>query len=129
MPAPVFIARLIGPLFVVLGIGLLANHAFYAAMIVHAVHHPTLIYISGLLALTAGLAMLNTYRAWTADWRVIVTVLGWLMLIAGVIRIVLPQVIVIIATTVYSGPTSIVIAGVVVLVVGAYLSFEGYRAK
>ena len=52
---------------------------------------PTLIYIVGLLALTGGLAILNAHRAWTADWRVVVTVLGWLMVIGGVFRIVLPR--------------------------------------
>jgi hypothetical protein len=35
--------------------------------------------------------MVNAYRAWTGDWRVVVTVLGWLMVIGGVMRIVLPR--------------------------------------
>ncbi len=129
MPAPAFIARLIGPIFVVIGIGVLLNHHHYAAMIAHAVHNPTLVYLFGVLALAAGLAVLNAYRAWTADWRVIVTVLGWLMVIGGVVRIVLPRLTVGIATAIYSGSAAIVIVGVIVLVVGGYLSFEGYRAK
>ena len=128
MPAPVFIARLIGPIFVVVGIGVLLNHQHYAAMIAEAVRSAALVYFSGVLALAAGLAILNTYRAWTADWRVIVTVLGWLMLIAGVVRIVVPWVTVSLATALYSGSAAIAIVGVIVLVVGGYLSFQGYRA-
>ena len=128
MPAPVFIARLIGPIFVVVGIGLLLNLHHYAAVIAQAVRIGALVYFSGVLALAAGLAMLNTYRAWTADWRVIVTVLGWLMLIAGVVRIVVPWVTVSLATALYSGSAAIAIVGVIVLIVGGYLSFQGYRA-
>jgi hypothetical protein len=30
-------------------------------------------------------------------------------------------------TTIYSGPTALAIAGVIVLVLGGYLSFKGYR--
>ncbi len=127
MEAAVFIARLVGPLFVALGVGILLNQTLYAAMIVEAVHIPTLIYLSGLLALTAGLAILNVHRAWISDWRVIITVLGWVLVIAGIIRIVLPRVTASIATTIYSGSAAMAIVGVIVLVLGGYLSFEGYR--
>ena len=67
MEPAVFIARLIGPVFVVLGVGMLLNMQFYAATIQEAVRRPALIYISGLLAFTAGLAMLNVYWAWTSE--------------------------------------------------------------
>ena len=90
MQPVVFIARLVGPLFVVLGIGCLLNQQVYADMIGQAVLVPVLIYLSGLMAFLAGVAMLNGYHAWTADWRVIITILGWLLVIAGIIRIVLP---------------------------------------
>ena len=90
MQPVVFIARLIGPLFVVLGIGCLVNQTVYADMIGQAVLVPVLIYLSGLMAFLAGVAMLNGYHGWTADWRLIITILGWVLVIAGIIRIVLP---------------------------------------
>ena len=127
MSAPVYIARLAGPILVAIGIGVLLNLQHYTALIAEAVRSPTLIYIAGVLALTSGVAMLNAYRAWTADWRVVVTVLGWLMVIGGVLRIVLPRLTAGLATTVYSGAIAMTIAGVILLVVGGYLSFEGYR--
>jgi len=129
MPAAVFIARLLGPIFVVIGIGVLANAHHYVALIQEAVKSPTLIYFAGVMALAAGLAMLNCYRAWTADWRVIVTVLGYLMVLGGIVRIVLPQLTVGLATALYSGSAAMVVVGVIALVIGGYLSFEGYRAK
>ena len=85
MPPAVFIARIVGPVFVVIGVSIMLNEPIYNAIVIEAVHSPTLIYFSGLLSLPIGIAMLNVYRAWTADWRVIVTVLGWLLTIGGVI--------------------------------------------
>jgi len=123
-----FIARLTGPLLVVIGVGVLLNEANYAAIITEAAHSPTLIYLSGLLTLPLGLAILNVYRAWTADWRVIVTILGWLLAIGGVIRIVLPQFTATLATTLYSTSAGLTVFAVVVLVLGGYLSFDGYRS-
>ena len=55
MQPAVFIARLIGPAFVAVGLGVLANGPFYTALILEAVHSPTLIYFSGLMALVPGL--------------------------------------------------------------------------
>jgi hypothetical protein len=126
MPSAVVIARIVGPLFVAIAAGLLLNRAFYAAAIAEAVRSPTLIYLSGIASLVAGLAILNAHRAWSADWRVVVTVLGWLMVIGGVMRIVLPRVTASIATTLYSGSAAMVIVGVIVLVLGGFLSFAGY---
>ena len=127
MQPAVFIARLVGPVFVAIGVGILLNATLYAAMVAEAVHSPILIYISGLLSLTAGIAVLNAYRAWTADWRVIITVLGWLLVIGGIIRIVLPRLTASLATTIYSGPTVMIIVAVIALVLGGFLSFKGYR--
>ena len=126
MDAATFIARIIGPFFVVAGIGMLFNQASYTAMIAEFVHSNALIYISGLLSLPAGLAIVNVHRAWTADWRVVITILGWLMVIGGVMRIVLPRLITSIGTPVYSGTATIVVFAVVALVLGGFLSFQGY---
>jgi len=128
MQPPVFIARLMGPYFVVAGIGMLLNQAAYAAMIAEFVHSNALIFISGVLSLPAGLAILNVHRAWTADWRVIVTILGWLAVIGGVLRLVLPQVTAMIGSTVYAGSAAVPIFAVIALVLGGFLSVKGFRA-
>jgi len=127
MPAATFIARLVGPLFAALGLGLLLNATFYAAAVGEGAHSPVLIAIAGMATLVAGLAILNAYRAWTADWRVLVTVIGWIFIIAGLIRLILPTLAETLAPAVYSGPAALMVAGVVVLIVGGILSFEGYR--
>jgi len=129
MQPVVFIARVVGPLFVVIGLGCLINQQVYSDMIGQAVMVPVMIYLSGLMAFTAGVAMLNGYRAWSADWRVIITILGWLLVIAGVIRIALPTLTAVLALSLYSGASAMAIVGIIVLIIGAYLSFEGYRAK
>jgi len=129
MPPVVIIARIVGPLFAVIGIGMLLNQKLYSDMIGQAILVPVLIYLSGLLAFTAGVAVLNGYRSWTADWRVIITILGWIMVIAGIIRIVIPAVTASLALTLFSGTAGMAITGVIVLVVGAFLSFEGYRHR
>ena len=74
----------------------------------------------------AGLAIVNLHDTWCMDWRVIITVLGWLMTIGGIARIVLPQVAITIGSTIYSGRASTIVAALIVGTLGAFLSFKGY---
>jgi len=128
MQPVVFIARLVGPLFVVLGIGCLVNQTLYADMIGQAILVPVLIYLSGIMSFLAGVAILNAYNGWSADWRIIITILGWLLVIGGVIRIVLPTVTAVTAIALYSAGYAMAVIGVILLVVGGFLSFRGYSA-
>ncbi|MGH9553434.1 MAG: hypothetical protein ACRD3W_28895 [Terriglobales bacterium] len=125
MERSVFLARLIGPLFIALGVGMLANQVVYQAMIGEFVHSTALVYVSGLLSLLAGLAIVNTHNSRTSDWRVVITVLGWLLTIGGVVRIVVPQLAATIGSTFYEPRIAIVVVAVVALALGGFLSFKG----
>lgn len=128
MQPAVFIARLLGPTFVAVGLGILANGPFYSALILEAVHSPTLIYFSGLISLVPGLAILNVHRSWNG-WPVVITIIGWLMVIGGIVRLVLPATTATLATDLYSHAIALLIAAIVVLVVGAFLTVMGYRSS
>jgi len=47
--------------------------------------------ISGYLALTIGLVTVILHNVWVADWRVAVTICGWISLIKGIGRIAFPK--------------------------------------
>jgi hypothetical protein len=128
MQPAVFIARLVGPAFVAVGLGVLLNGPFYTSLLAEATRSPTLIYFSGLISLIPGLAILNVHRTWTSDWRVIITILGWLLVIGGVIRIVLPATTAALAADLYSKPAVLLFVSAIVIVVGGFLTFFGYRA-
>ncbi len=124
-----YLARLIGPVFVAIGIGMLINAPIYRAMGEQFLHSYALIYLSGLLALPVGIAILLAHNVWAADWRVILTVLGWLAAIGGAVRIILPQFVQYIGGAIFNLAMLPFIGGIVVLVLGGVLSFFGYRDK
>ena len=126
MPTSIFLARLIGPLFLAVGVGLLVNTTVYRKLAEEALRSHALIYISGVLTMTAGLAIVLTHSVWTADWRVLITVLGWLATIGGAVRIVCPQRIEAIGHRMLARPAAMKVGGGVWLAVGALLCFFGY---
>jgi hypothetical protein len=124
-----FLARLVGPFLVVMGLGLLVNGDVYQTMAGQFLQSLALIYVSGLLAFVAGLAIVNTHNVWAADWRVIITILGWLGMLGGVMRIVFPQVVEQVGTNMLAHRGYIIGAWIVLLVLGLWLSYAGYLEK
>jgi uncharacterized membrane protein len=122
----VFLARLIGPLMLAVGIGIFVNGAIYRMLADEFLRSRALIYLSGLLTMTAGLAIILTHNVWRADWPVIITILGWLAAIAGAVRIIAPQGTERVGRQVLKHKHGLTIAGAVWLALGAILCFFGY---
>lgn len=49
-----------------------------------------LILVSGALLFIAGLAVVRVHNRWAADWSTVVTVLGWLAILSGLVRMLFP---------------------------------------
>jgi len=88
------LARLMGPILLVIGIGmafgLMMEGAGYSNVLKEFIANRALIFLTGVLALLAGVAIVNVHNVWVPDWRVIVTVLGWLLVLRGVMLLVFP---------------------------------------
>jgi hypothetical protein len=125
----IFLARLIGPIFVVVAIGVLANGAVYRGLSQEFARSPALIYLSGLFAMAAGVAVLLNHNVWAADWRVLITLFGWLAAIGGAQRIIWPQATEAAVRWFLTNPTSLVVAGIIWLLIGGVLCFYGYRRE
>jgi hypothetical protein len=122
-----YLAKLIGPIMLAIGACIVFNGAAFSIMVRQFLASYALIFLAGMVALTAGLAIVLAHNVWTRDWRVIVTVLGWLALIGGVLRIVAPQFVVSIGGAVFAQAVALPAIGFVVIVVGVVLAFFGYR--
>ncbi len=51
----------------------------------------TLLWLAGFFALFIGLFSVSLYGIWSADWRVLVTILGWLSVLKGFACMVFPR--------------------------------------
>ncbi|OWV99802.1 hypothetical protein [Rhizobium sp. R693] len=129
MERSLFLARLLGPTFLAVALGMLVNLSMYETIIAEGLHAGILLYLSGFLSLLAGLAIVNLHNRWQMDWRVVITVLGWLMTIGGTVRIVLPQVAIAVGSTIYSGRASVIVAALTTGALGAFLSVKGYMQR
>ena len=126
MPTSIFLAKLIGPVFLAGAVGLFTNAAAYRAMAREFLHSPALIYLSGLLTMSAGVAIVLAHNVWVADWPVLITIFGWLAAIGGAVRIILPDRVKGIGEAMLRSRSAMTVGGAVWLVIGALFCFVGY---
>ena len=126
MQRSIYLAKLIGPIMLVAGLGMLLNGAAYRAVVRLSPSSSETKRPLATRRLLGGLALVNAHNEWKADWTVIITLTGWLALLGGIFRILVPQQAVLIGTSMYGQAATLMIAGFVVLVLGGVLSYFGY---
>jgi hypothetical protein len=120
------IAGLIGPLMAAMGIAMLVNRRMFPEMAAQLAQNYAVIFLSGILSLLAGVAIVRVHNLWNGGWPVIVTVMGWLLIAGGLARMWAPQMVAPIATSLGGDATLLPVAGLVSLVLGVFLSFKAY---
>ncbi|MEQ8267401.1 MAG: hypothetical protein RH982_09405 [Parvibaculum sp.] len=128
MQASIFLAQLLGPTLLVMGLGMMINRDAYRSMAQEFIASRALIFIAGLFAFVPGLAIVLTHNVWVAGWPVIVTLFGWLALLGGIFRLLFPQEVTRLGTRILANPGTLLIGGAVTFLIGAVLSFFGYFA-
>jgi hypothetical protein len=123
------IAALLGPTLIASAASIFLNLDAWPGMVDQAFQNPALVFVSGYPLFVAGLAIVYFHNQWKGGWPVVVTALGWLAVVGGLVRILFPARLAEIATTAVQTTGVMPIAALLVLVVGAFLSFKAYRRE
>jgi len=126
-----YIARLMGPVLLVIGIGMvmgmLTEGDGYSSLLKEFIGSRALIFITGILALLAGVAIVNAHNLWVPDWRLVITVLGWLFILRGIMNLVFPITVQNLGDRMIASHAGVLAGAAVTIVLGAILSIMGYE--
>ena len=125
MDTSLFLARMIGPVLLAIGVALLINQASVREMAAEFLGSKALVFMSGVLSLLAGLAIVLTHNVWDASWPVAITLLGWVMAIGGVFRIVFPDSVKSMGSGLLASPALLTVSGVAYGLLGAAFCYLG----
>jgi hypothetical protein len=123
------IAGLIGPTFVAVAAALLLNLGSISVVLEPLSRDAALVLIYGIFLFVAGLAIVRFHNRWAANWPVLVTILGWLLIVGGLVRMLFPLRLAAVAGDFSQGSSMMAVVAVVLLVVGAFLSFKAYASS
>lgn len=127
MTPSTFIARILGPVLVIVGIGLLLEGDTFRTMADEFLHSSALVYLSGVITLALGLAILNVHHLWVRDWRVLVTIFGWLFVIGGIFRLLAMSVVQRAGESLVAHHRWPIAGAIVTLALGTFLTVMGYQ--
>lgn len=119
------LARLIGPFLLLVGIGWLLNVKNFHRIIEDFSNNSALVYITGLIAFIAGLAVVSTHNIWVTDWPIAITIIGWMMLIKGGCLVILPEISFKVARVLLKNVKLIIVPWMIMIAVGAFLTIKG----
>jgi hypothetical protein len=126
MDTSILLAKIIGPLFVIVGAGIFINLEHYRRLIADFGASPLSIYMAGTTAVLLGLLIVTYHNVWEWRWPVIITILGWLIVIKGAVRVIAPKLVADRAAR-YARNTNIVMTtAIVTFVLGAVLCYFAY---
>jgi len=126
METSIFLAKVIGLFGAISTLAILTHYKKYIELESRAIKDP-LAYMPGFVFLAVGILLTVSHQVWTWDWRVTITVIGWLVLIKGVLRVFFPGTV---RKLVEKKRTDrqFLLAEVAVLIVSIYLVYQGFTA-
>ena len=123
-----FIARLFGLCYLVIGVGLLLNKKFWRQVIEDFSKNAATVLLSGIFALVVGVVIVLTHNVWVANWTVIITIIGWIALIKGIWIIVFPSTVSRFMQFYQKNESILLVQSIGAIVFGIVLTFFGFFA-
>ena len=128
MDRSTYLAKLFGPVLVILGVSLLVRGQSFVGVFQDILYSPTLIFVLCVLGLLGGIAVILAHNVWAKDWRIIITILGWVSAIESAIWLIVPHTMLQRIVMPLLTPSFLFVYGIVVLLLGGVLSHFGYLA-
>jgi hypothetical protein len=84
------LAVLMGSTLVIIGVTLF-NKSYFNEVMSDLANSKGLLWLTGLITFVMGMVMVALYNVWSADWRLLVTLLAWLTVIKGAVIMLVPS--------------------------------------
>jgi hypothetical protein len=115
------LAVLMGSTLVIVGITVF-NKSYFNAVMADLANSKGLLWVTGLITFVMGTVIVALHNVWSVDWRVIVTLLGWLTAIKGAVIVLFPSSMLLVyrrflsnRLLTYSGIYAVVLGGLLLL--------------
>jgi hypothetical protein len=120
-------AQLWGPVLIMIGAGIFAGSSHYLSVYRDLKREPFAAFVFGIFAVVLGLGHVSLHSHWSTATEIIITLLGWGLLLKGAAFIVAPD---LVATSgrAVSSRASVTAIAAALIALGGYLSWVSYFA-
>ncbi|MES2273241.1 MAG: hypothetical protein V4487_03525 [Chlamydiota bacterium] len=87
----VFYAQVFGCYIFLISLAMLLHQNRFKRMMTDFLTNHPLVSLSGAISLLIGLVVVITHDVWVAQWPVVITLIGWIAILQGIMRIFFPE--------------------------------------
>jgi hypothetical protein len=86
----VFLSIVIGMYLFLISLSVLLQEQRYKKLLVEFYNNHPLLNFTGVIGILLGLLVIVGHNMWVADWPVLITIIGWIVLLQGICRVFAP---------------------------------------
>ncbi|WP_425391089.1 hypothetical protein [Ekhidna sp.] len=90
MELSIYLARTFGVIYLAVGLGMFLYRESYILLFRRLTESIDFVLMGGFIAVASGMAMVTYHNLWVSDWRVIITIVGWIALVKGIMLLIMP---------------------------------------
>ena len=126
-----YLGKLIGLYYIFVAFAMMVHKAAIVDAVAALLHNAAVVFVLGLVALVAGLAMVLAHNVWSGGvLPVVVTVIGWLALFKGLLFICMPAgKLADLYLNCLSFERFFYLYGAFMLLLGIYMTYAAFRSK
>ena len=91
MELSILVARIVALTYLSAGIAALSGKISFSKVVEEFEKNTALTFIAGLISIVLGMILVTYHNIWVKNWTVLITIIGWMSLLKGIMLIVLPQ--------------------------------------
>ena len=122
----IFLAQLLGLYFLIAGVIIMVRRRSLIPAVAEFGHSRALVLVLALVELVAGLAIAIAHPVFSFDWRGLITLVGWWMMVESVIYLILPFASVRRLIRKFNTPRWYLAGGLISVVLGTYMAAAGF---
>ena len=126
MDVSIFLAKALGLYTLIMAIMMFAKEKKVKVIVKEICNNPALLFLSGCKTLMIGVLLIIAHNIWVYDWRVLITLVGWLTFIKGIIRTLFPHISVRIMNKIMKKKSYYQGVSVIALLLGVILCYFGF---
>jgi len=126
MELSLYLAQLMSIVLVVIGLALLLRGKHYVKAYKAWMSDSGLMLFTAMVVLIAGVAIVIVHNVWIASWEVLITIVGWGMVLKGVLIALLPKEFEKLVAVLMKQSWLLPLGGVIWVVGGLFLGYFGW---
>lgn len=122
-----YLAKLIGLYLLIIGISIIFKTAHYQKSMKELCKSDALMMLISIMPLVIGLSIILGHNVWVKSWATIITIIGWIIFIAGLVRLFFYKKVMQIISKKAEQKTFLITMGVICALFGAALTYLGFK--